>query len=108
MSCTSVLLARPLRDHKVDATWLQGHTVGAEIDRHARRARSALISTLFRDAAGEIKAILDEEGVGDMLIGVDVVEPPMSSSWRGGLDVRDGQQTMLLARETGATTRSRR
>jgi Xaa-Pro dipeptidase len=28
--------------------------------------------TLFRDAAREIKAILDEEGVGHMPVGVDV------------------------------------
>ncbi len=32
---------------------------------------------LFRDAAREIKAILDEEGVGDMPVGVDVIELPM-------------------------------
>jgi Xaa-Pro dipeptidase len=56
--------------------------------------------TLFRDAAREIKAILDEEGVGHMPIGVDVVEPPMLFELqKAGLDVRDGQQTMLLARE---------
>ena len=56
--------------------------------------------TLFRDAAREIKAILDEEGVGHMPIGVDVVEPPMLFELqKAGIDVRDGQQTMLLARE---------
>ena len=33
--------------------------------------------TLFRDAAREIKAILDAEGVGHMPLGVDVIEPPM-------------------------------
>src|SRR5437867_2719224 len=31
--------------------------------------------TLFREAAKEIKAILDSEGVGDMPLGLDVVEP---------------------------------
>jgi Xaa-Pro aminopeptidase len=56
--------------------------------------------TLFRDAAREIKAILDEEGVGDMPLGVDVIEPPMLFELqKAGIDIRDGQQTMLAARE---------
>src|SRR6478672_10816524 len=55
---------------------------------------------LFRDAAREIKALLDEEGVGDMPLGVDVVEPPlMLELQKLGIEVRDGQQTMLAARE---------
>jgi Xaa-Pro aminopeptidase len=56
--------------------------------------------TLFRDAAREIKSILDEEGVGHMPLGVDVVEPPMLFELqKAGIEVRDGQQTMLQARE---------
>ena len=56
--------------------------------------------TLFRDAAKEIKAILDAEGVGDMPLGVDVVEPPMLFELQKlGIEVRDGQQVMLQARE---------
>ena len=55
---------------------------------------------LFRRAAEEIKSILVEEGVADMPIGVDLVEPPMLFELqRVGLDVRDGQQMMLDARE---------
>ncbi|MFO1218903.1 MAG: M24 family metallopeptidase [Burkholderiaceae bacterium] len=55
---------------------------------------------LFRAAAREIKALLDAEGVGDMPIGVDVVEVPMMLELQKlGLDVRDAQQTMLQARE---------
>jgi Xaa-Pro dipeptidase len=55
---------------------------------------------LFRDAASEIKALLDAEGVGDMPLGVDVVEPPMMLELQKlGIEVRDGQQTMLVARE---------
>jgi len=55
---------------------------------------------LFRKAAEEIKSILMEEGVADMPIGVDLVEPPMLFELqRVGLDVRDGQQMMLDARE---------
>ena len=56
--------------------------------------------TLFRNAAKEIKSILDAEGVGDMPLGVDVVELPMIFELqRAGIEVRDGQQTMLQARE---------
>ena len=55
---------------------------------------------LFRSAAREIKALLDEEGVGDLPLGVDVVEVPMMLELQKlGIDVRDAQQTMLLARE---------
>ena len=55
---------------------------------------------LFRKAAEEIKSILVEEGVADLPIGVDLVEPPMLFELqRAGLDVRDGQQMMLDARE---------
>jgi Xaa-Pro dipeptidase len=55
---------------------------------------------LFRKAAEEIKSILEEEGVADMPLGVDLVELPMLFELqRLGLDVRDGQQMMLDARE---------
>ena len=55
---------------------------------------------LFRAAAREIKALLDAEGVGDMPLGVDVVEVPMMLELQKlGIDVRDAQQTMLQARE---------
>ena len=56
--------------------------------------------TLFREAAKEIKAILEEEGVADMPLGLDVVEPPMLFELQKlGIEVRDGQQVMLAARE---------
>jgi Xaa-Pro dipeptidase len=56
--------------------------------------------TLFRNAAKEIKSVLDAEGVGDMPLGVDMVELPMIFELqRAGIEVRDGQQTMLQARE---------
>jgi Xaa-Pro aminopeptidase len=55
---------------------------------------------LMQRAAQEIKAILDEHGVGRMPLGVDIVEPPMLFALqREGIEVRDGQQTMLDARE---------
>jgi Xaa-Pro dipeptidase len=55
---------------------------------------------LFTRAAREIAEILRAEGVADMPIGVDIVEPPMLAALQDeGVLVRDGQQTMLNARE---------
>ncbi len=55
---------------------------------------------LFEDAATEIKAILDEEGVGTMPLGVDIVEPGfLFALQKLGIEVRDCQQMMLDARE---------
>jgi Xaa-Pro aminopeptidase len=55
---------------------------------------------LFKQAAKEIKAILDQEGVADMPLGLDVCEPPMLFALQeAGIEVRDGQQMMLAARE---------
>src|SRR5947207_2648172 len=55
---------------------------------------------LFREAAREIKALLDTEGVASMPLGLDVVEPPMLFELQKlGIEVRDGQQTLLEARE---------
>ena len=55
---------------------------------------------LFEAAAKEIKAILDEEGVGKMPLGVDIVEPMfLFALQKLGIEVRDCQQTMLDARE---------
>jgi Xaa-Pro aminopeptidase len=55
---------------------------------------------LFKAAAKEIKEILKKEGVLDMPLGLDVCEPPMLFALQEeGIEVRDGQQMMLLARE---------
>ena len=55
---------------------------------------------LFRSAAREIRDILVAEGVADMPLGVDIVEPPMQAALEAeGITVRDGQQVMLDARE---------
>ena len=54
----------------------------------------------MRKAAEEIKSIMVENGVGDMPLGVDIIEPPMMFELqRAGIEVRDGQQVMLDARE---------
>src|SRR3954468_11307274 len=85
------------RHHKLYAPWL-----------HHDHCHAGLLGLrgavgdyeLFRNAAQEIKSILDAEGVGDMPLGVDVVEPPMMLELQKlGIEVRDGQQVMLQARE---------
>src|SRR5947207_9958898 len=86
------------RHHKLYAPWL--HTDHCRAGLRALRGATGADLTLFRDAAREIKAILDAEGVGDMPVGVDVVEPPMLFALqKAGIEVRDGQQVMLEARE---------
>lgn len=55
---------------------------------------------LMRRAAEEIKALLVDAGVADQPLGVDVVEPAMMFELqRQNLEVIDGQQIMLDARE---------
>ncbi|MEP7207006.1 MAG: M24 family metallopeptidase [Casimicrobiaceae bacterium] len=86
------------RHHRLHAPWL-----------HHDHCRAGLLGLrgavggdyeLFRNAAREIKSLLDAEGVGKMPLGVDVVEPPMMLELQKlGIDVRDGQQVMLAARE---------
>jgi Xaa-Pro dipeptidase len=86
------------KHHKLYAPWLQ--TDHCRAGMLGMRGAVGSDLTLFRDAAREIKAILDEEGVGHLPVGVDVVEPPMLFELqKAGVEVRDGQQTMLLARE---------
>src|SRR3989440_6501590 len=64
------------------------------------RGATGADTTLFTDAAKEIKSILVAEGVADMPLGLDVVEPPMLFELQKlGIEVRDGQQTLLAARE---------
>lgn len=55
---------------------------------------------LAASAARDIDEILHAEGVADMPIGVDIIEPPlMAALGEMGITVLDGQQTMLDARE---------
>src|SRR6476646_499426 len=86
------------KHHKLYAPWLKNEHCRAGM--LGMRGAVGSDITLFRDAAREIKAILDAEGVGDMPVGVDVVEPPMLFALQKvGIEVRDGQQVMLQARE---------
>src|SRR5687767_5712826 len=86
------------KHHRLNAPWL--HENHCRAGMLGMRGAVGADRTLFRDAAKEIKAILEEEGVADMPVGVDVIEPPMLFELqKAGIEVRDGQQTMLLARE---------
>jgi Xaa-Pro dipeptidase len=54
---------------------------------------------LMRDAVREIKGLLEDAGVADAPIGVDIVEPSFLFELQSqGLEVRDIQQSMLDAR----------
>jgi len=86
------------RHHKLYAPWLRTDHCRAGL--LGMRGATGADLTLFKDAAKEIKAILEEEGVADMPVGLDVVEPPMLFALQEqGIEVRDGQQAMLQARE---------
>ena len=86
------------RHHRLHAPWL--HHDHCRAGMLGMRGATGADITLFRNAAKEIKSILDAEGVGGMPLGVDMVELPMIFELqRAGIEVRDGQQTMLQARE---------
>lgn len=84
--------------HRLFAPWLK--------DDHCRAGMLGLRGAvreelgLFKGAAKEIADLLKVEGVADMPVGVDIIEPPMMHALQAeGIDVRDGQQTMLDARQ---------
>jgi Xaa-Pro aminopeptidase len=55
---------------------------------------------LMKRHAEEIASLIREAGVGNMPVGIDIVEPPMLFELeKAGLKVADGQQVMLEARE---------
>jgi Xaa-Pro aminopeptidase len=86
------------RHHKIYAPWLpKNHCLAGLAG--LRGAVSPKVG-LFEQAAKEIKDILVQEGVADMPLGIDVVEPPFLFALQQlGIEVRDGQQVMLDARE---------
>jgi Xaa-Pro dipeptidase len=86
------------KHHRMHAPWLHQHNCHAGM-LGLRGAVHPKIG-LMRKAAEELRSILAEHGVADMPVGVDVVEPAMLFELQAvGLDVRDGQQVMLDARE---------
>ena len=86
------------RHHKIYAPWLPKNHCLAGLT-GLRGAVSPRVG-LFEQMAQEVKDILDQEGVADMPLGIDVVEPPfLFALQKLGVEVRDGQQVMLDARE---------
>src|SRR5689334_21233320 len=86
------------RHHRLYAPWLQHDHCRAGL--LGLRGAVGGDYSLFREAAREIKDLLDAEGVGHMPLVLDVFEPPMLFELQKlGIEVRDGQQVMLEARE---------
>jgi len=86
------------RHHKLNCPWLREDHIHA--GNPGMRGAIGPEVGLFTEAAKEIKAILVKEGVADMPLGLDVCEPPMLFALQAeGIEVRDGQQVMLAARE---------
>ena len=86
------------RHHKLYAPWLPtNHCLAGNVG--LRGAINPRVG-LFEEAAKEIRDILVQEGVADMPLGIDVVEPPfLFALQKLGIKVQDGQQVMLDARE---------
>jgi Xaa-Pro dipeptidase len=86
------------RHHKIYCPWLHHDHVHAG-NPGVRGAIGPKVG-LFERAAKEIKDILVQEGVADMPLGLDMCEPGMLFALQAeGIEVRDGQQMMLAARE---------
>ena len=84
--------------HRLFAPWLpRDHCLAGMV---GLRGSVPPEAGLFRRAAEEIKAILREQGVAGQAIGLDIAELPMILALQqAGLEVHDGQQTMLDARQ---------
>ncbi|MDA8290523.1 MAG: M24 family metallopeptidase [Actinomycetota bacterium] len=86
------------KHHRLYAPWLAPESSRAGM--LGLRGSVAPDAGLMDAAAAELKALLDDAGVGDAPVGVDIAEVPMLRALeRAGIDVRDGQQVMLDARE---------
>jgi len=84
--------------HRIYAPWLKQDRCRAGM--LGLRGSIGQEAGLFKRAAEEIRDVLRAEGVADMPVGVDVVEPPMLFALQEvGLEVRDVQQVMLDARQ---------
>jgi Xaa-Pro aminopeptidase len=86
------------RVHKQQAPWLDPmHSVGGNTGLAGSIGPE---SGLVGRAVREIKSVLEDEGVAGMPLGVDMAETEMFLELtRAGIDVCNGQQVMLRARE---------
>lgn len=84
--------------HRLHCPWLEPENCRAGLN--GLRGAVAPEAGLFRQTAREVKDVLDEHGVTGLPLGVDVAELPMLEELRAiGIEVRDGQQVMLDARQ---------
>lgn len=84
--------------HRLFAPWLKPDRCRAGM--LGLRGSVSEEANLFKNAAKEIADLLRFEGVANMPLGVDIVEPPMMFALqREGIEVRDAQQTLLNARQ---------
>src|SRR5438445_392017 len=86
------------RHHRIYCPWLHEDHIRA--GNPGMRGAIGPEVGLFKQAAKEIKDLLKKEGMADLPLGLDVCEPPMLFALQEqGIEVRDGQQMMLAARE---------
>ena len=86
------------KHHRLNCPWLRQDNIHAGMV--GLRGAVAPDAGLFRAAAREIRDILRVDGVADMPVGMDIVEPPMLAALtEEGIRVVDGQQVLLNARE---------
>lgn len=84
--------------HRLFAPWLKNDHCRAGM--LGLRGSVSAKANLFKKAAKEIASLLKVEGVFNMPLGVDVIEPLMLFALQEeGIDVRDAQQVMLNARQ---------
>jgi len=84
--------------HKLYAPWLKPENCKAGLI--GMRGTVAPAFGLMERHAKEIASLIREAGLGNMPVGVDIIEPPMMFELqKAGLKIADGQQVMLEARE---------
>ena len=86
------------KHHRLHAPWLHHDHCRAGL--LGLRGASAATSRCFATRRARSSRSSTPKGVGNMPLGLDVVEPPMLFELQKlGIEVRDGQQTLLQARE---------
>jgi len=86
------------KNHRMYSPWLKPEQSNG--GNNGLQGAISPTSGLPQGTAREIAAILQEEGVAGMPLGVDVIEMPMLRELEAaGIEVKDGQQVMLDARQ---------
>jgi Xaa-Pro aminopeptidase len=84
--------------HRLYSPWIEPHNSRAAIT--TLRGAVGPAAGLSDIAAGEILDVLREAGVAGMPVGMDITDlPTLLALQRAGVEVRDGQQVMLDARQ---------